>query len=62
MKEQQYQGPNRRQSQRQYQGPDRRKPEIEEPPGSPGAGNAPMSVEERKDEQKEQDEKHHDRR
>jgi hypothetical protein len=66
MQQQQYQGPDRRQSQTQYQGVERRKPGpmFEEPTGSPDDGYPGMSTQERKDEQEErtrqQEKKHHD--
>ena len=66
--QQQYQGPDRRQSQTQsqYQGEERRQPQpmFEEPTGSPDNGNPGMSTQERKEEQEErtrqQEEKYHD--
>ena len=65
MRQEQYQGPDRRQSQSQYQGEDRRKPApiFEEPAGSPDNANPGMSTQERKEEQertRQQQEKHHD--
>jgi hypothetical protein len=53
MQQQQYQGPDRRQSQTQYQGDDRRKPDpvIDDPILTPADANRRMSTQERKDEQ-----------
>lgn len=50
MNQQQYQGPERRQSQSHYLGVDRRKP------------NGPMSTQERKDEQEERTRQQQDKR
>jgi hypothetical protein len=67
MQQQQYQGPDRRQSQSQYQGDERRKPDplFDEPTLTPAtAANPGMATQERKDEQEErirqQQERHDD--
>jgi hypothetical protein len=66
MQQQQYQGPDRRQSQAQYQGDERRKPDplFDEPTLTPAVASPGMSTQERKDEQEErtrqQQERHDD--